>query len=200
MAVTIIEDIKKVLPKPQEAFDQILLDQNFKLEKKHILFAIFMNTYYILVPSYFVALNILVILMFFILIGVMYYFSQECMIIYKENREIGDETSDDLFFYRIAYCFALANIPALLYSVISNTLSLLFTKYLIVGMFIALLLTFPGLIFSFLYPLKLMRIITRRKHNLKTLIELAMQSFIRTCNELLGYRAVREVWEDLKVN
>lgn len=190
----LIKSIPEALLKPKACFEAILLDDNFKVSKKHIWFSVFMNVYYVFVPSFFVGMHILAPLVVMTSIGMMYYFAQKTAAIYQEQSMIGID--DDKFFYKVAYCFALANIPAFILSWLTNILSWYFAGDFILGLFVAFFLNIFVLVFALIYPLKMMALINRRKNNFTSLIKLVIESCIVTVKELLGYRAIRDIYRD----
>ncbi len=195
----VIADSKSMIRNPQELFASILNGGEIKASRLDIAFVILMNTYYIFVPSYFIMINILAILFFFLLVGAMYYFMQECLMIYRENHS--QDTDDERFLYTIGYCFAIANVPAFLLNVLNNLVSILLAKNLLVGVFWAVLINIPIIILAFLYPLKLMRVITTREYNIVTFFEVGMRSFITTCRQALGLQAMRDIaidWQEAR--
>lgn len=192
----IIQDISKVLASPEKRFQEILLSEKIYSSPLELSFILFMHLYYLFLPSYLIVINVLVVLMIFIVTGMVYYFMQECLLVYKEAN--GINIQEDKFFYTIAYCSALANIPALALNLLSNILSIVVTGNLIVGIFFAVLFNFVVLAIWLIYPLKLMKVITGRKHNIKIFFELVAASFITTCKEQLGYKAVKEIFYDFR--
>lgn len=193
----VFNDTKSILEKPHEAFTRILSSGEIKASRLDILFIILLHTYYLFLPSYLIMINILAILFFFILVGFMYYFSQECLIIYKENNS--QDLDDDRFLYTIAYCFALANVPAFLLNIVNNLVSIILADNLLVGIFWAVLINIPIGIVAFVYPLKLLKCLTNRDYNVTIFFEISMRSFITTCRQALGLQAIRDIaidWQE----
>jgi hypothetical protein len=192
-------DTKSVLSKPHETFTRILSSGEVKASRLDILFIVLLHTYYIFIPSYLIMINILAILFFFILVGFMYYFMQECLIIYRENN--AQDIDDDRFLYTIGYCFALANIPAFILNIVNNLVSIVLADNLLVGIFWAVLINIPIAIVAFVYPIKLLKCITSRDYNVTTYFEIGMRSFITTCRQALGLQAMRDIaidWQEAK--
>ncbi len=191
----IFEDIKSVIRTPTETFTRILNSPRLYYSKVWIVFIIFMNTYYLFLPSNLVTMNIIAIVMFFLAIGFTYYFMQEVTIDFKEARSIEDE---DKSFYKVAYAFSIANAPALFLNVLNNFLCLLLTKNLIVGVFFAGLISVPISILGLVYVLKVLKVISHGQATLQDLVEVSSRSFITTLQETLGLRAIQELIEDFK--
>ncbi len=193
----VLADTKSMLKNPTETFMIILSSGEIKASRLDIFFVVLLHTYYIFIPSYLIMINILAILFFFLLVGLMYYFMQECLIIYKENH--AQDIDDDRFLYTIAYCFAIANVPAFILNVVNNLVSIVLADNLLVGIFWAVLINIPILIVALLYPLKLFKVITNRDYNLTIFFEVGMRSFITTCRQALGLQAVRDIaidWQE----
>ena len=195
----VMADTQSMLKQPHETFMRILSSGEIKASRLDIFFVILLHTYYIFIPSYLIMINILAILFFFLLVGFMYYFMQECLIIYKENN--AQDIDDDRFLYTIAYCFAIANVPAFILNIINNLVSIALADNLLVGIFWAVLINIPIAIVAFVYPLKLIKCLTNRDYNITTYFEVGMRSFITTCRQALGLQAVRDIaidWQEAK--
>ncbi len=195
----VLADTQSMLKNPTETFMIILSSGEIKASRLDIFFVVLLHTYYIFIPSYLIMINILAILFFFLLVGLMYYFMQECLIIYKENHS--QEIDDDRFLYTIAYCFAIANVPAFILNIVNNLVSIALSNNLLVGIFWAVLINIPILIVALLYPLKLFKVITNRDYNMTIFFEVGMRSFITTCRQALGLQAVRDIaidWQEAK--
>ncbi len=194
---TIKSDLSSMLKDPESFFKSNLEAKSERFTPANLVFIAFMHSYFIFLPSYLVMFNILAIIIFFLLLGLMYYFMQEAFLAYQEHSNL-DEEIDDRFFYTIAYLFSLAQIPVLILILINNILCLILNTNVIVGVFWATLLSLPIAIFSLYYPLKLMPLITGRENNLPILIEFVSRSFTTTCGQALGLRAIQELWIDFK--
>ncbi len=190
-------DTRSAIRKPHETFVRIISSGEIKATRLDILFILLLHTYYIFIPSYLIMINILAILFFFLLVGFMYYFMQECLIIYKENNS--QDVDDDRFLYTIAYCFAIANVPAFILNLINNLVSIVLSDNLLVGIFWAVLINIPIAIVALYYPLQLFKVITNRDYNLTIFFEVGLRSFITTCRQALGLQAVRDIaidWQE----
>lgn len=124
----------------------------------------------------------------------MYYFMQEVLIVYKEQHS--HENSDEDMFYLIAYAFALCNIPAMILSLLVNVLAISFNENLLVGIFWAIVFSFPVMAIAIYYPYRLFTYISDSKAHWALFFELIVQSFINTCKESVGIRAVRDILVD----
>ncbi len=191
-----LRDIQKVFRSPVQGFREILESRKIYSSQWHLSFVLFMHLYFLFLPSYLIVINILVLLMIFILSGMLYYFAQECFLIYKESHRL--DIQDDKFFYTIAYCFAIANIPGFILNLFLNIVSISFSDNFIVGLAIAVVLNFIALIFCWFYPLKFMQVITGKNKNIGVFFGLIASSFIVTCKQQLGFKAVKEIFFDFQ--
>lgn len=189
-----LQDIYKIILEPSSLCSKILLDQNWTLNRQKILFIIFMQIYFFFLPSYLFVLNILVLIFALLNIGFVYCFAQELMMVASEPRD------DDDFFYRIAYCFALLQIPALIINIANNALCVIFAKDFLIGIFFSALINFFALALSLIYICKLVSIVTQEKDSLRIVLELIPKSFMNSFVEPLGLRSLREIFEDLRTN
>lgn len=194
LLVNILQDLKLLVLNPRLAFKTILNRSDWTLSKGHLVFIILMNTYFVFLPSALLSLNILAILFFFIAIGLMYYFMQEVLIVYQEQHN-HDNSGEDML-YLIAYAFAIANLPAMILSVLVNIFAISLNENLLVGVFWAIVFSLPVLLIAVYYPLRLFIYINNDKASWTLMLELIIQSFIQTCKEMLGFRAVGDILID----
>lgn len=192
----ILEATKKVIYDPKPSFEALMLNTDLKITKKHLLFTVVMNVYYLLVPSTLIAVHIFAPVFFAIGLGVMYYFADEAATIYQEQKM--DGVDDDKFLYKVAFCFALANVPALVLSVFNNIAAFVFANDFFVGLLIAFVLNIVWLVFAVFYPLKMLSVITRRKGNFMTLIKLIFVASIVCLKDWLGFKTLKIIYEDYK--
>lgn len=191
---TIFQDLRMLITSPHLAFEQILAREDWKLSRACLVFVVVMHSYYFLLPSSLLILNILAILFFFLAIGTMYYFMQECLIIFKEQHSY--QQADDDILYLIAYIFALANIPAMILNIINNLIAVIVFDNLLVGICFAIVFGIPILLLSFYYPLRFFAYISNEKASWRLMLELFVTSFITTCKENLGIKAVKDILID----
>ncbi|MBT6843162.1 MAG: hypothetical protein HOA17_05125 [Candidatus Melainabacteria bacterium] len=191
---TIFQDLRMMIASPRLAFEEMLAREDWKLDRAYLVFILLMHSYYLLLPSYLLVLNILAILFFFLLIGTMYYFMQEVLIIFKEQHSY--QQADDDMLYLIAYIFALANIPAMILNIISNLVALIFFDNLLVGICFALVFSLPILVLALYYPLKFFAYVSNDKASWRLMLELFVTSFITTCKENLGIKAMKDLLID----
>lgn len=185
----IISDALNVISSPSKAFKNVLT-RDISVDLKTIIpFIVFMHTYYICLPSYWLFFNVLAAILFFILIGTAYYFSQEITLVYKED-------ADDKFFYKLAYALSLANVPALGLNLLNNLVNLLIHKSILVALFYASVFNLLIVLLALIYPLKLIAILLNKKHNIRLVIETWLRSFIRSCQEWFGFKACQEMFAD----
>jgi hypothetical protein len=194
MIKKIFADTKQLFKKREEFFAELLASGDIKDSKGYILFILLMNTYYVFIPAFMVIMNIIIFLAFMVFAGIGYYFAQEAFIIYKEHK--GDPEMDDRYFYTVAYCFALANVPAMLYLLLVNLFAFAFSKYEVIAIFVAMVLSLPALFLALYPPLKLMKFISGSDYNIQLFADLIVSSFIKACNEWLGFKALQEMWVD----
>lgn len=191
-----LDKISKFLFSPKQVFEKILIDEEFNISKRHFVFLLLMNIYYVFVPSIFIMVNILAPIFIMLSIGVMYHFANRAMFVYREHSM--SALHDNKFFYRVALCFALANIPAFVYLVGANIFSFVINEEPMTGLFLAYLLNFPGIFIAAIYPLHAMAVITRRKNNLFFMIRIWIESCMQTIREFLGLKVVKQVWADFR--
>lgn len=192
---SILIDIKSTLLRPKSTFQSILESSNNYFSPKHLIFILILNIYYLFIPAFLLLLNILIFIAPLIFIAMAYYFSQDGLLLYRDNvsRDL-----EDKFFYRIAYCFALANLPALIFAFSVNYIPLIFSEFLVVGVFWAIVLSFFILFIAPIYPLKLLSVLTGQNFNLPLFLDLLSTSFLLAVREKFGIKALQEIFVDLK--
>jgi hypothetical protein len=194
---TLFADLKNFLRYPTRTTTEIL-GRKVAISRALLIFIIFTNSYFLFLPSFLLLLNIIIFFIFFISLGSLYYFSQEMSISYEEETGVDLE---DRFFYVIAYCFALAGFIGFLLNFFANLLFISLNKFLVVGVFWATLSTMPIAIIYFFYCLKVTSVLCPNSNPVSKYMEQISQSFIVTCKEGLGFKAVSEMlidWRELK--
>jgi hypothetical protein len=194
---SVIADIKSVLLKPKSTFQSILESTNNYFSPKHLIFTLVMNLYYLFIPSFLLLLNILIFVAPLILVAMAYYFAQDGLLLYKDNTA---KELEDKFFYRIAYCFALANLPTLIFALLVNYIPIIFSEFLVVGIFWAIVLSTLLIFLAPIYPLKLLAVLTGQNFNLPLLMDLLSTSFLLTIKEKFGLKALQEITVDLRTS
>lgn len=116
--------------------------------------------------------------------------------VYTEIQEIEDDGNQ--LFYKLAYCFALASVPALCLNLISNVLCLILIKNLVVALFIAALINIPICIVGVFYSYMALGVLSKGEYDLQNLIEISSRSLLTTLQENFGLRAVQEMIEDFQ--
>ncbi len=192
----ITESAKEVLFNPTETLTKIIEDDSFIIQKKHFIFTVLMNVYYLFVPSTLLAVHIFAPLFAMVSCGVMYHFAERASVIYQEEGMKG--INDNKFFYKIAYCFALANIPGLLFAIVHNIISFVYAGNFFLGLLYAFFLNIFWFIAAIFYPLIMMSVISRKKWDVVGVTKLMIQSSLITIKEFLGYKAVKELIADYK--
>lgn len=202
----ITRDALSAIAAPSKTFASILETRESKFNAACLLFLVIMNTYWLFLPSSWLVLNLMTLPLFIVAVGMMYYFSQECFILFQENFIENNQSTelekiDGRYFYTIAYCFALANVPALIYSIIINYTCIIYSSVFfqnpIIGMAMAAALNLPALFLSLIYSLKALKAITKQDSNLPLFMDVIWTSFLFTAKEWLGLRAIRDIFIDL---
>lgn len=196
MIAEIFEDIQSLLKNPENVFENILSSNRNFSTKSFILFSFFLNTYYVFLPSYLIIFNILSLFIFFLLLALSYYFMQEMFLVYQETRE--EEVQDENFFYKVAYCYALANIPSLCLNLIANIFCLILLDNILVALFMAALVNVPIAMIGVFYSLKVLKVISKAEYDLQNFIEISFRSMITAIQENFGLRAMQELFEDFR--
>lgn len=194
---TLSADLKNFISHPTRTTSEIL-SRKTPVTRALLFFVIFTNCYFLFLPSFLLLLNIIIFFIFFISLGSVYYFSQEMTISYEE--ETGADV-EDRFFYVVAYCFGLAGFIGFILNFVANLIFILFNKFLVVGVFFATLCTLPIAIIYFFYCIKITAVLCPNSNAVSKYIEQISQSFILTCKEGLGFKAVSELlidWRELK--
>jgi hypothetical protein len=194
---TLFTDLKNFLLRPSRTTSAIL-SRGTPVTRSTLFFIILVNSYFLFLPSFLIMLNVIIFFIFFISLGSVYYFSQEMNILYQEETEQGTE---DRFFYVIAYCFALAGFMGLILNLLANVLFIVFCKFVIEGVFWATLFSVPVTIVYLFYCIKITSVLCPSSNPVSKYIEQISQSFILTCKEGLGFKAVSELlidWRELK--
>jgi hypothetical protein len=127
-----------------------------------------------------------------------YYYSQEALLILEQ--ETGKAFDDSRFFYIIAYCYGLASAVGFVLNLIANILALSLSEFLIVGVFIAAILNIPITLLVLFYCVKVTSAVCPNSNPVGQFLELVSQSFIVTCKEGLGFKALSEMlidWREL---
>lgn len=184
--------------KPKKTCDSILLDENFQLKRKHLIFIVFMNIYYIFLPSFLATYHLLTPLVFMLQCGAMFYFAREASALYSNNKGGMETSQDQSFMYKVAYCFALANIPAMIYYAAANIFVFANNQSMTVAFVMAIFANIPGIFIALIYPVKVMGVISRRSHGLMTVIQVWLHSWILSIREMLGIRAIKNIINVLK--
>lgn len=183
---------------PKKTCDSILLDENFQIKRLHLIFIIFMNIYYIFLPSFLIAYHILTPLVLMLQLGAMFYFARESSSLYSNNQGGLESSLDQSFLYKIAFCFALANIPAMIYYFAANIFVFTNSQSMTLALFMAIFANIPGIIIAMIYPVKVMSVISRRNHSLVTVVQVWIHSWILSIREMLGIRAIKSIFLELK--
>ena len=194
---TLLADLKNFLREPTRTTSAIVTRKT-PVTRALLVFVIFTNCYFLFLPSFLLLLNIIIFFIFFISLGSVYYFSQEMAISYEE--ETGADV-EDRFFYVVAYCFGLAGFIGFILNFLANFVFIVFNKFLVVGVFWATLFTIPVSIIYFFYCIKVTAVLCPNSNAVSKYIEQISQSFIVTCKEGLGFKAVSELlidWRELK--
>ena len=191
---SILNDIKKFLLNPKKTLNSILQSADFHLSTKTLVFIAFTQLYSLLLPSTLIFLLLLVIPFVLIIIGYVYFLSQELSILYSEANETEFK---DTFLYRIAYCLSLMAVPSMLLSLVINIFFLVRADNLIVAAALSLAFNFLPLLISLAYLIFFMKVISKGEHGLLKLIELSFVSLISTLKAKFGWDAVREISVDL---
>jgi len=194
---TLLADLKNFVKHPTRTISEIL-SRKTPVTRALLVFVIFTNCYFLFLPSFLLLLNIIIFFIFFISLGSVYYFSQEMAISYEE--ETGADV-EDRFFYVVAYCFGLAGFIGFILNFLANFVFIVFNKFLVVGVFWATLFTIPVSIIYFFYCIKVTAVLCPNSNAVSKYIEQISQSFIVTCKEGLGFKAVSELlidWRELK--
>lgn len=194
---TLFADLKNFVKHPTRTISEIL-SRKTPVTRELLVFVIFTNCYFLFLPSFLLLLNIIIFFIFFISLGSVYYFSQEMAISYEE--ETGADV-EDRFFYVVAYCFGLAGFIGFILNLLANFFFIVFNKFLVVGVFFATLFTLPIALIYFFYCIKITAVLCPNSNAVSKYIEQISQSFILTCKEGLGFKAVSELlidWRELK--
>lgn len=191
---TIIQDILVFLKSPKQALTSILEADVFNLDKKKLSFIAFMHLYSLLLPSCFVFLTILVLPAMLVMIGFIYFLSQELMMVYSESSQ---KELKDIFLYRIAYCLSLIGVPALLLSVLINLFFLVKTDNLLFSGAMSLFFSFLPMLVSAWFMMVFVKLISAGRFGLLKLIELMFASLLTTLKAKFGWEAITEIREDL---
>jgi hypothetical protein len=194
---TLLADLKNFVKHPSRTISEIL-SRKTPVTRALLIFIIFTNCYFLFLPSFLLLLNIIIFFIFFISLGSVYYFSQEMAISYEE--ETGADV-EDRFFYVVAYCFGLAGFIGFILNLLTNFFFIVFNKFLVVGVFFATLFTLPIALIYFFYCIKITAVLCPNSNAVSKYIEQISQSFILTCKEGLGFKAVSELlidWRELK--
>lgn len=194
---TLLADLKNFVKHPTRTISEIL-SRKTPVTRALLVFVIFTNCYFLFLPSFLLLLNIIIFFIFFISLGSVYYFSQEMAISYEE--ETGADV-EDRFFYVVAYCFGLAGFIGFILNLLANFVFIVFNKFLVVGVFFATLFTLPIALIYFFYCIKITAVLCPNSNAVSKYIEQISQSFILTCKEGLGFKAVSELlidWRELK--
>lgn len=195
---TLLTDLISFVQSPTSFSRQILERKNI-ISRYLLVFVTVSHSYYLFLPSYLILLNVIGILVFFIIIGMIYYFSQEAVLILEE--ESGRPFDDDRFFYVVAYCYGLASAIGMILNILTNILALVFCKFLIVGIFVATICNIPITLLVLFYYIKVTQAISPASNPVTRFFELVSQSFITTCKEGLGFKAIGDMmvdWRELR--
>ncbi|MDD9899326.1 MAG: hypothetical protein OXU45_10060 [Candidatus Melainabacteria bacterium] len=187
--ITIIYDLGVLLKSPSRFATELQRRDWWTLSRASLIFVLVMNTYYLLLPSFWI-FHILIILFVMLAIGTMYYFMQELLILYKEEHEL--EMADDELMYLLIYAFAIANLPALFVNLIVHTLVLSLTESLLIGVFV---LSFVGLItfaVAVYFPYRLFKSLVPQASFVETIV----RSFVSASKERVGINAIQELMLD----
>lgn len=196
MIAEIFEDIQLLLKNPESVFESILSSTRNFYTKPYILFSFLLNTYYVFLPSYLIIFNILSLFIFFLLLALSYYFMQEIFLVYQETK--AQEIEDEKFFYKIAYCFAIANIPSLCLNLLANVFCLVLLDNILVALFMAALMNVPVAMVGVFYSLKVLKVVSNAEYDLQNYIEISFRSLISAVQENFGLRAMQELFDDFK--
>lgn len=190
----IVEDYFSFFKGPKQFLKEEL--EKFKpeqIDKKWIAFVFIMHTYYILMPSVLLSLNIVSLAFAFMGVGVFYYLSQVTLFNYQSN--IGETDYEQKKLYVFAYAFALAELTGFILNVL-----ILFFNLTHIFSFVSWLLGFflmiPVLIIVISLKLSVFKVAQPDSFSLFTFVSYAIQALLETIKNKFGYNAWRELWAD----
>ncbi len=187
--IAFLRNPKVFLRKMLETFDPAWID------KKWILFVVFMNVYYILSPVYLISLNLLALISFFFGLGVFYYLCQLCL--FKYQTQIGETDYDQKKLYVFAYVFGLAEITGFLLNLIIFIFNLShFTS--IFAWLSGFLFMMPVAIIVIAFKLSVFRVVEPGNFSLVSFVELFLAAIIEAMRNKFSYNAWLEIYEDFR--
>lgn len=192
---SILQDSLKFFKKPKITLTSILESDDFNLDKKKFFFIAFMSLYSIFLPSTMVFLLILVIPFVLIMIGYIYFLSQEISIIYFEAQ---GKDYEDQFLYKVAYCLSLLAVPSMLLSLAVNLFFMFRADNFLLAGILSLAFAFVPLLFLAFYLNMFMGIVSSGAYGLLKVIELSFVSLLSTLKAKFGWEVIEEIKIDLK--
>lgn len=193
----IIKDCLKIFLKPKSVFEDVLASSESFTNTKILLFIAFMQLYILLLPSTLIFLLILVIPFALIIIGTLYFLSQELIILYNDAKQ---KSITDFPLYGFAYLISLLSLPSAILNLAINIFFIVKTNNFVAGSVFAFLLSFIPLLLYFFYINSFITFISNGHYGLLKFIELYFLSFISTLKAKLGYEVIKDLREDLENN
>lgn len=191
----IIQSAINTIKSPKQTLNEIISSGSYKIEKKHFLFVILVQTYGIIL-SFVLSLNIMSLITFPMAIGMIYHFAKRARDKYREHSS--NLPDDDISIYKVAFCFALTGAPGFVISVINTVIAILSLIGLEFLDFFSLILSLVSFVVTIYFVLVMMSIITQKDFDLVGLVIIFVKAFIDMILAILGFKTVFTVFDDFK--
>lgn len=198
----IVSDFSSFIKGPKSFFESVLRIEEFHVSKPMLVFVFFMHCYFVFLPSYLTLFNILAIVILFLSLANIYYFSQEAYLRYCELSGFKRSDSDGFGrnFYRVAYVHALAGIPILILNLLNNVFSFVYSDNFLVAAFVATLMNLPIMLIAFYMAYKLSVVVNQGDEPIKNFFDFYLRALIKALEQGFGLFTIKEIkldWQEL---